>query len=207
MIDLREITSPTKIDLVVAFSDLTGFARFSNNIETEDLFNFMSEYYELTGQIIEQTGGIIIKFIGDAILIAYNGESSDNAALGLMDLKESGDKWLQNRGINCRHIIKAHHGSVVCGKIGTKEDKRVDIFGETVNAAALLKSNGFAMTPQLFRKLNSKTRKLFKKHTPPITYIPIEERHKDQLNVTPEPSAARDGAKNCATESRVGFEQ
>jgi len=179
MIDLKEITSPTKIDLVVAFSDLTGFARFSNNIETEDLFDFMSEYYKLTGQIIEQTGGVIIKFIGDSILIAYNGEASNKAVLGLMELKESGDKWIQSRGVNCRQIIKAHYGSVVCGKIGTKENKQVDIFGATVNAAALLKSNGFAMTPQLFRKLNSKTRKLFKKHTPPITYIPIGERHKD----------------------------
>lgn len=179
MTDLKEITSPTKLDLVVAFSDLTSFARFSNNIKIEDLFDFMSEYYELVGEIIDKTGGMVIKFIGDSILIAYNRESSDKAALGLMELKESGDKWLQCKDINCRHIIKAHYGSVVCGKIGTREDKRVDIFGETVNTAALLKSNGFSITPQLFRTLNSKTRKLFKKHTPPITYIPLGEKHKD----------------------------
>ena len=70
MMDLNEMTSPIKIDLIVVFSDLTGFARFSNNTKTEDLFDFMSEYYELAGVIIEQTGGTIIKFIGDSILIA-----------------------------------------------------------------------------------------------------------------------------------------
>ena len=64
--------------------------------------------------------------------------------MGLVELKDSGDKWLQNRGINCRHIIKAYYGPVIYGKIGTKNNKRVDIFGETVNAAALLKSNGLA---------------------------------------------------------------
>jgi class 3 adenylate cyclase len=179
MTDLKEIISPTILNLVVALSDLTSFARFSNNIKTENLFNFMSEYYELAGDIIEKSGGIVIKFIYDSILIAYDGECSDKAVLGLIKLKESCDKWLQDRDINSRHIIKAHFGSVVCGKIGTKDDKRLDIFGETVNTAELLKSNGFAITPQLFRTLNGKTRKLFKKHTPPITYIPIGERHKD----------------------------
>ena len=176
---ISEISSPVKLDMVVVFSDLTGFAHFSNNIETEDLFNFMFEYCELVGHIIEQTGGTVIKFIGDATLIAYNGESADKAVSGLLDLKESGDKWLQNRGINCRHIIKAHIGSVLCGRIGNKYNKRFDIFGPTVNTTFRLNSNGFAMTPQLFRTLSSKTRKLFKKHTPPITYIPLGERHKD----------------------------
>jgi hypothetical protein len=49
----------------------------------------------------------------------------------------------------------------------------------TVNIAATLKSNDLAITPQLFRRLNPDTRKLFKKHTPPITYIPVNESHQD----------------------------
>ena len=38
---------------------------------------------------------------------------------------------------------------------------------------------GFAMTPEAFRKLGPETRKLFKKHTPPVVYIPIEQPHRD----------------------------
>jgi hypothetical protein len=47
-----------------------------------------------------------------------------------------------------------------------------------VNTAALLKSDGFAMTPELFRELDANTQKLFKKHTPHITDIPLGERDK-----------------------------
>lgn len=65
----------------------------------------------------------------------------------------------------------------MAGPIGTRNDKRLDVFGETVNIAAMLKANGIAITPQVFRKLEPETRKLFKKHTPPVTYIPVEERH------------------------------
>ncbi len=100
MADLNKIVSPTILDLIEAFSDFTGFAQLNRTKTKEELFEFMSEYYEFAG--------------------------------------------------------------------------------DTLNITASLKSNGFSMTPQLFRKLKGNTRKHFKKHTPPVTYIPIEERHKDK---------------------------
>jgi len=52
----------------------------------------------------------------------------------------------------CRHTIKAHFGQVCCGAIGTRDDKRFDVFGPAVNTAALLPSTGLALTPQVFRR-------------------------------------------------------
>ena len=57
--------------------------------------------------------------------------------------------------------------------------KRFDIIGDNVNITATLKSNGFTISVETFRKLKKETRQLFKKHTPPITYIDVEEQHKD----------------------------
>jgi len=50
------------------------------------------------------------------------------------------------------------------------DDKRFDVFGHAVNIAALLTSDGLALTPQTCRH--------FKKHTPPISYISVEDRHR-----------------------------
>jgi hypothetical protein len=33
------------------------------------------------------------------------------------------------------------------------------------------------MTPPAFRALSPETRKMFKKHTPPVTYIALEDSH------------------------------
>lgn len=88
----------------------------------------------------------------------------------------TGNTWLHDNGMSCSHYFKVHFGPVMAGPIGTRTDKRLDVFGETVNIAATLKAGGIAITPQVFRKLAPETRKLFKKHTPPITYIPVEER-------------------------------
>ena len=179
MMNPRQITSPVTIDLVVAFCDLTQFGRFARSLSPEQGFTFMSEYYEFVGDIVEQSGGLVVKFMGDAMLVTYPDGNVDRAILSLKELKDAGDDWIKGKGAPCKHVIKVHFGPVICGQVGTRTDKRLDVFGQTVMTAAVLPSRGFAMTPQVFRKLQPETRKLFKKHTPPITYIPVDARHSD----------------------------
>jgi adenylate cyclase len=174
-----KIRTPQEMDLMVAFFDLTGFARFSRSRTDKEVFETFAEYYEFVGDLIDDSGGKIVQFIGDAALIVYPETHIDQGVLALKALQARGDVWLAEHNVPCRHIIKAHFGSAFCGQTGTRTDKRFNLFGQTVNTTATLNSNGFAITPQLFRKLEPSTRKLFKKHTPPITYIPIEAHHQD----------------------------
>jgi class 3 adenylate cyclase len=74
--------------------------------------------------------------------------------------------------------VKVHYGPVICGPIGCVGDKRIDVYGETVNLTALLTTNGFSISAQAFRQLGKDARTKFKKHTPPYWYIPVEEGHK-----------------------------
>jgi len=69
---------------------------------------------------------------------------------------------------------------VVTGLIGAHGNKQPDVYGETVNTAATMQSNGIAVSPQVFRLLSPAARKLFKKHTPPVTYIPVNEPHRNR---------------------------
>lgn len=179
MINFREINSPTEIEALVAFFDLTAFDKFSRSYSAKEIFEILSEFYEFTGEIIESAGGHIVKFIGDAGLVVFSDDKVDEGVVALKKVKEQGDAWLVRRNIVSKNILKVHYGPVICGPLGTLTEKRVDIIGSTVNTAALLKSNGFAISAQVFRKLNPETRKLFKKHSQPISYIPVEERHKD----------------------------
>ena len=179
MMNPRQITSPVTIDLVVAFCDLTQFGRFARSLSAAQGFTFMSEYYEFAGDVVEQSAGFVVKFMGDAMLLTYPGDNVDRAIVSLKELKDAGDDWIKSKGAPCKHVIKVHFGPVVCGQVGTRTDKRLDVFGQTVMTAAVLPSGGFAMTAQVFRKLRPETRKLFKKHTPPITYIPVDDRHSD----------------------------
>ena len=139
----------------------------------------MSDYFEYLGQTVEKEGGTLVSCIGDAALLLFPEPCVDAGVKILWRLCRNGDRWLLAHGLKCSHYIKAHFGSVVTGPIGAKGVKRLDVYGHAVNVAATLQSSGLALTAQAFRKLSPQTRKLFKKYTPPITYIPIDDRHKN----------------------------
>jgi len=179
MTDLKATPSATEKDLLVAFFDLSRFMRDIRHLSSRDVFTLLSEYYEFVGEIIEEAGGTVVKFIGDATLVVFPEDQVDDGVMTIKTLKDTGDEWFAKRGMQTHHNVKVHFGPVACGPIGTKSNKQFDVFGDTVNIAATLAANHFAMTPQVFRKLSPETRKHFKKHTPPITYIPIEEEHRD----------------------------
>ena len=174
-----DIRTANRVDLVVAFFDLTGFLRFSRSHTDEEVYHFFDLYYELVGDLIVESGGTVIKFMGDAGLVVFPAGQADRAVESLCALKTVGDRWLSDQGAQCRQIIKAHVGPVVAGALGTRTAKGFDVIGETVNTAATLPSHGLALTAELFRKLSPGTRKRFKKHTPPVRYIPLEESHQD----------------------------
>ena len=128
---------------------------------------------------MEEAGGKVVKFMGDAGLLIYLVAAAERAVVRLRRLQVVGDACLADHDTPCRHIIKAHVGQVYCGQVGTRAEKHFDVFGEIVNTAALLPSHGLAITPSLFRQLGPSTRKLFKKHIRRSKYIPVEERHQD----------------------------
>ena len=67
--------------------------------------------------------------------------------LALRELRQRGDRFFADGDRPCRHVVKALCGPVCCGQIGTRDDKRFDLSGQTVNTAALLPSNGMVLTP------------------------------------------------------------
>jgi class 3 adenylate cyclase len=176
---LADHVEPTDVDVLVAFFDLTQFARFARTQTSREIFAAFADFYELAGDVVEASGGTVVKFIGDAGLLAWPADRVDAGVRALQQLRNEGDAWWRSRDAACRVIVKAHFGSVTCGAIGTQASKRFDLFGDVVNTAALLRSDGLALTPQVFRKLDPETRRLFKKHTPPITYIPVDQAHRD----------------------------
>ena len=120
-------------------------------------------------------GGRVVKFIGDAGLLVFPAEHVDAGVLALFDLKQRVDEFMVGRGWPCRLMAKAHFGTVAAGAFGARGDKRYDVLGKTVNTTARLESAGIALSADAFRQLSPETRKRFKKHTPPIAYIRLED--------------------------------
>jgi class 3 adenylate cyclase len=110
------------------------------------------------------------------LLVVFDEAHVDLGVEALLALKDAVDAAMARRGWECRLVVKAHFGTVISGPFGEAGDKRYDVIGKTVNTAAALEGRGVALSVSAFRKLGPALRRRFKKHTPPITYIRLEDR-------------------------------
>ena len=170
---MPEIRSETS--LLIAFLDLTRFGAQSQRVGDAELADALDLYYEQVGAATQAAGGRVVKFVGDGALIAFGEDRVDQGVEMLLALKEAVDEAMAQRGWECRLIAKAHFGSAVAGPFGLAGDKRHDVIGKAVNIAALLDSTGVTLSVAAFRRLGPELRRRFKKHTPPITYIRLED--------------------------------
>jgi class 3 adenylate cyclase len=170
-----ELRVPTERELLVGFYDLTGYMRYAEKAEPLGLLDLMAGYFAQTGQILTKAGGRLIKTLGDAGLAAFPAELVDAGVLAFQTVQREGDEWLALRGYKTHAVVKLHLGPAAIGMVGAPGQQIIDLYGKTVNVAAQLPSTGLAMTPAVFRRLAPATRQLFKKHTPPISYICIED--------------------------------
>ena len=172
-----DLSLPTERAALVAFYDLTGFTAFSSKHAPLDVLDILSGYFTITGEIISARGGKLIKTLGDAGLCVFLAEDADDGILALRDVQRVGDRWLATKSYKARTKVKVNAGPVAFGMVGAPGSQVFDVYGKTVNVAAVLESHTFAMTAAAFRSLSAGTRKLFKKHTPPVSYIALEDSH------------------------------
>ena len=163
-------------ELIVVFIDLSLFAKEASRRDDEATADIVDPYYERIASFTAKAGGTVVKYLGDGALLVFPVDRADEAMAALFALRDDVDAWLAERGWSSRLLVKAHAGTVIAGDFGARDAKRFDVLGQVVNTAALL-PRPFHVSPQVFRLLSPEGRKLFKKHTPPVTYIPLDDRH------------------------------
>ncbi len=62
--------------ITVLFADLVGFTSRAEQMDVEDVRAMLAPYYALVRQQLEQRGGTVEKFIGDAIMAVFGAPSA-----------------------------------------------------------------------------------------------------------------------------------
>jgi adenylate cyclase len=176
--ELMDVTANARAqrELIIVFVDLSVFTKDASSREETAIAEIIDAYYERVAAGVSAAGGAVVKFIGDGALLVFPHERADDALAALFALRREIDGWLAKEGWSSRLTVRAHSGSVIAGGFGARDAKQFDVIGNCVNVAARL-PRPYHITPQVFRLLSPDARKRWKKHTPPITYIPAEDRH------------------------------
>ena len=124
--------------VTVLFADLVGFTSMSEGRDPEHVRELLTRYFDLAREVVERHGGIVEKFIGDAVMALWgapvahedDAERAVRAALELVDAVHGLGPGLEARG-----GVLTGEAAVTLGAIGQGM-----VAGDLVNTASRLQS-------------------------------------------------------------------
>jgi adenylate cyclase len=136
-------------ELTVLFSDIRGFSRFSEGLEPEELSAFLNEYLTPMTELVMDSGGMLDKYIGDAIMAVYgaplemkdHAERACEAALRMQEALAPLNRDWTSRGLPEIHIgVGINTGPMSVGNMGSEARFDYTVLGDAVNLGARLES-------------------------------------------------------------------
>jgi adenylate cyclase len=140
-------------EVTVLFADLVNFTQLADEIAASELVNLLNQIFSRFDQLAETNHLEKIKTIGDAYMVvaglpearADHAEAIASMALAMQDALAD---FNQTAGRHLSLRIGIHTGPVVAGVIGLKKFA-YDLWGDTVNTASRMESQGLPGTIQV----------------------------------------------------------
>ncbi|MEO8442935.1 MAG: adenylate/guanylate cyclase domain-containing protein, partial [Betaproteobacteria bacterium] len=144
-----EILGGKSVTATVLFSDIRGFTTLTEELGPHATVSMLNEYFEIMVECIQKEGGMLDKFIGDAMMAAFgipvgHDDDEDRAVRASVAMIRSLAAWNVMRANEGKKPVNIGIGLntdiVVSGNIGSKKRMDFTIIGDGVNLAARLES-------------------------------------------------------------------
>ncbi len=138
-------------ELTIFFSDVAAFTTMSEKLEPEELTGLLNRYLTEMTDVIQDEGGTVDKYEGDAIIAFWNApvDQADHAERALRasmrcleKLKEINPELQKIAGSPLAIRIGVHTGHVVVGNLGSRDRFDYSIVGDAANLASRLEGLG-----------------------------------------------------------------
>ena len=145
----RMDTQGEKKKIAILFSDIRSFSSISERLPPEAMVVQLNEYLNRMVHCVQSRGGVVDKFIGDAVMATFGGlldlsnpcESALQSALDMLrELKTLNREWWEKSWPPFAIGIGIHFGDVLIGSIGSEYKKEFTVIGDAVNTSSRLES-------------------------------------------------------------------
>ncbi len=142
----------SKREIFVIFSDLEGFTKMSHALEPEMVAKLLNRYLEMLSKVVLDNGGILDKFIGDAVVAFWGApisrpDDAERAAKAGYALWQAGEDFRKEVAEQYPDLppigktrVGMHFGEAVVGNFGGENRIQYTALGDSMNTAARLES-------------------------------------------------------------------
>lgn len=146
-----------KKSIYVLFSDLEGFTKMSHAIEPEMVAKLLNRYLEMLSQVVLDHGGVIDKFVGDAVVAFWGApiakpDDAERAARAGYAIWQAGEAFRAEVAAMSDTLPKIgktrvglHYGEAVVGNFGGETRIQYTALGDSMNTAARLEAANKAL--------------------------------------------------------------
>lgn len=139
-----------QVNAVIWFSDLRGSTELGDTLPGAELLDTLNEYFQCSAGAIQEQGGEILRFIGDAVLAIFPAQGADlsqachNATKAALSSREKLKRVNQDRCNRGKAPIEfglgLHVGELMFGNIGIPERLDFAVTGPAANEAARIEA-------------------------------------------------------------------
>ncbi|HPG57105.1 MAG TPA: adenylate/guanylate cyclase domain-containing protein [Candidatus Wallbacteria bacterium] len=135
-----------EIEATILFSDIRDFTPLSEKLSAPELIDFLNLYFSHIVKPIHSHGGVVNKFIGDAVMAVFapafgNLKHEEAAVAAAIDIKNA---LVEFNALGKYPPVKSgvgiHRGKLVAGNVGTEERMEYTFIGDNVNIASRIES-------------------------------------------------------------------
>lgn len=174
-----------KAELCVLFADIRNFTGLTETHEAEQITRMLNEYFEFWDSAVRKNGGVIDKFIGDAVMMIFGLRQKEFACeAAVRTARELLETWpdfqakLREQGLPIpeRFGCGCHFGRVIIGNVGSLARRSYTVIGDDVNLAARLESackthqQSLIISDRVYQQLTLETQEVFQSLGP----IPVK---------------------------------
>lgn len=130
-------------DAVILYSDIRDFTARSASLTPDEIAAQLSPYLSEVVDVIHRCGGLVDKFVGDAVMAVWGYTASERKALDAFRCAEEMIRvasGMQFGGHPIRIGVGLNTGKVFSGNVGNQGKKQFTVLGTPVNLAARFES-------------------------------------------------------------------
>lgn len=165
--DTLDLLGGVSAEATIMFTDVRGFTTITEEYGAQGTVSFLNEYFSLMVDCITAQGGMLDKFIGDAIMACFglpvrHDDDPDRAARAAINMIRTLWEWnaqRRDRGLKTVDMgVGIHTDHIVSGNIGSPKRMDYTVIGDGVNLASRLESACKAYSARILASENTVSR-------------------------------------------------